>query len=365
MTDLLATGTDGDFPPMVDKLEVAPGFETALGAALGDDLELPEDTDAGAYWADLGPLDINQPLPDGVSSLKTHVRAPGALGRRLSQVGIVENTAQGAVLQSKLKPGQRLVSREGDLWRWDGVVNKADAPTAAAKRLAQRNRLADLRVEREAADRIAADATAAHDTARETVQQATQAEQESRRARRGCDDRLADARRKLAQAEQEAAKRQNRLTALDESKERLGGDLAEWQGRVTEARTGLNGLDPAEALNAEIASVRSQAETLRTELAEAQSHHHGLKRESEARGNRLVAINDELRAWSSRQGNSTRQIEALVTRRDESIKALQELQNMPEHLNAKRSVLMDKIAEAEQIVFENQQTNNIFEALER
>ena len=40
-----------------------------------------------------------------------------------------------------LKPGQRLVSREGDLWRWDGFTVAADAPTGAARRLAERNRL--------------------------------------------------------------------------------------------------------------------------------------------------------------------------------------------------------------------------------
>jgi chromosome segregation protein len=48
---------------------------------------------------------------------------------------------QGAALQPDLRPGQRLVSREGDLWRWDGYTAAADAPTAAATRLAERNRL--------------------------------------------------------------------------------------------------------------------------------------------------------------------------------------------------------------------------------
>src|SRR5262249_13691297 len=40
-----------------------------------------------------------------------------------------------------LKPGQRLVSREGDLWRWDGFAAAAHAPTGAARRLAERGRL--------------------------------------------------------------------------------------------------------------------------------------------------------------------------------------------------------------------------------
>ncbi len=48
---------------------------------------------------------------------------------------------QGAELQKQLKPGQRLVSARGDLWRWDGFIASADAPSVAAQRLAQRNRL--------------------------------------------------------------------------------------------------------------------------------------------------------------------------------------------------------------------------------
>ena len=33
------------------------------------------------------------------------------------------------------------------MWRWDGFVSAADAPSAAAQRLAQRNRLAELDAE--------------------------------------------------------------------------------------------------------------------------------------------------------------------------------------------------------------------------
>lgn len=37
-----------------------------------------------------------------------------------------------------LRPGQRLVSKTGALWRWDGYTASADAPTPAAQRLAQK-----------------------------------------------------------------------------------------------------------------------------------------------------------------------------------------------------------------------------------
>ena len=59
-------------------------------------------------------------------------------------------------MPSELKPGQRLVSLEGDLWRWDGFVSAAEAPTAAARRLVEKNRLGDLEREAEAARQAAA-----------------------------------------------------------------------------------------------------------------------------------------------------------------------------------------------------------------
>ena len=55
-----------------------------------------------------------------------------------------------AGLQAQLKPGQRLVTVEGDLWRWDGYRAWAeDAPSAAALRLEQLNKLEALKQEME------------------------------------------------------------------------------------------------------------------------------------------------------------------------------------------------------------------------
>src|SRR5690606_4591449 len=78
------------------------------------------------------------------------VDAPPQLARRLAQIGLVD-AGDGERLRRHLKPGQRLVSREGALWRWDGFVAATDAPTPAAQRLAQKNRLAELEAEVEAA----------------------------------------------------------------------------------------------------------------------------------------------------------------------------------------------------------------------
>jgi chromosome segregation protein len=105
------------WPPIIDGVSVAKGYEKALGAALGDDLDAPVDPSAPMRWTNSGITEGDPALPQGVESLATHVNAPVELARRLAQIGVVAKES-GAALVSQLKTGQRLVSREGDVWRW-------------------------------------------------------------------------------------------------------------------------------------------------------------------------------------------------------------------------------------------------------
>src|SRR4029079_15390617 len=140
---LLAVETQSMWPPVIDKMTVEKGYEIALGAALGDDLDAPVDQSHAMRWAGAA-IDPSDPaLPEGAQPSAQFVEAPPELSRRLRQIGVVER-AEGARLASLLKPGQRLVSRDGDLWRWDGFAADAHAPTGAARRLAQRRRLSDI-----------------------------------------------------------------------------------------------------------------------------------------------------------------------------------------------------------------------------
>ena len=143
LAKILNAVSGGLFPAVLEQVKVERGFETALGAALGEDLDMPLDRSAPAHWGDMAPDAGDPALPAGARPLIEIVHAPRQLARRLQQVGVVE-AADGPRLQALLKPGQRLVSRDGALWRWDGLTASADAPTPAAQRLAQKNRLAEL-----------------------------------------------------------------------------------------------------------------------------------------------------------------------------------------------------------------------------
>lgn len=129
----ILNAASGDlFPSVLEQISVERGFETALGAALGEDLDVPLDRSAPAHWGESQIQPGDAALPEDIKSLASVVRAPAQLARRLAQIGIVE-AADGRRLQALLAPGQRLVSREGALWRWDGLTASADAPTAAPK----------------------------------------------------------------------------------------------------------------------------------------------------------------------------------------------------------------------------------------
>ena len=138
------------WPPIIDGVTVTKGYEKALGAVLGDDLDAPIDPSAPMRWTNAGATFDDPALPAGVEALAAHVEAPSELARRLAQIGVVAKE-RGAELVSQLKTGQRLVSLEGDVWRWDGFVAAAHAPTGAARRLAERARLVDIENELEQA----------------------------------------------------------------------------------------------------------------------------------------------------------------------------------------------------------------------
>src|SRR5690606_3019221 len=152
------------------------------GAALGEDLEASGDDGAPMHWAGPMPAEGDPALPAGTAALSQFVSGSDLLGRRLAQIGVVDDADAGRRLQPQLKTGQRLVTRQGDLWRWDGFVSAADAVSPAAERLAQRNRLAELDAEVDAARRERNARRAAMEAMAATLEQARAVEKADREA---------------------------------------------------------------------------------------------------------------------------------------------------------------------------------------
>src|SRR5690606_36171270 len=109
LSRIVNAGSNGKFPAIVDTLNVSPGYETALGAALGDDLEASSDGKAPLHWS--GAEAAGDPaLPEGATPLSAFVSGSPLLTRRLDQVGLID-PADASRLVPLLRPGQRLVGK--------------------------------------------------------------------------------------------------------------------------------------------------------------------------------------------------------------------------------------------------------------
>ena len=157
LTKLLAPAHD--WSPIVEEIKVTAGYEQALGAALGDDLDAASDETAPSHWRADRRSGGSRRCRTRRRRSANSSKAPKALRRRLAQIGVVE-AGRGRALQAMLAPGQRLVSKDGDLWRWDGYSVQAGTASAAGARLVERRRLEALKVEVATAEAHAAEAEA-------------------------------------------------------------------------------------------------------------------------------------------------------------------------------------------------------------
>jgi len=344
---LLGPEDGGDWTPLLDEIAVEPGYEPALGAALGDDLAAPADAAAPVHWQALSPYKTPVPLAPGIGALSQWVRGPEALTRRLSQIGVVPDSATGARLQAGLAPGQRLVTRDGDLWRWDGFTAKAEAQTTAAKRLEQRNRLSVLDGLLAGAVETTVAARRAHDESRAQLERATEAERGARGKVAAAFGTLNAARQKQSELAQAAVAVASRLTALEETAERLSAEIAENEAAQSAARTEFEELPDLSAERARLDQLRTDLSQRRLDLAACQSAADRLAREAEARDRRLATIAEEKASWTGRGEETGRHLGELDGRIEATGTEIEELTTRPSALAAAREALAQGIESAE------------------
>jgi chromosome segregation protein len=344
--DLLHPEGEGLFPPLVDAVTVQSGYEAALAAALGDDLQAPLDDTSPHHWRDLGAFDFDATLPAGAKPLSDFVKAPSALSRRLAMTGLVFPD-QGAALQSQLRPGQRLVSARGDLWRWDGFIASADAPSLAAQRLAQRNRLTALEGEAETVRAIRAARFAEYSTAKDAAQAARDALRVAEQQERSAEQALIGAQDQAARAARAAAERASQLASLESEIRRLSQSVEAAEESRASAVTGLEELGDGVQLSQDVADARGKTADARTKASEARGALEALRREGEARARRLATISDEQTRWNVRKTDAQNHVAELARRQEELSGELSTAEQVPEQIAQKRNALLDAIALAE------------------
>jgi len=316
---LAAAPEPGADPPVLSSLHVAAGFETAVGAVFEDELAAPvadsEAAPAGSFWGNLPQIENSAALPEGARPLAEVITAPPALARSLAYAGWVENEEAGRRLQRGLVPGQRLVDRQGRMWRWDGFTRIAPSPSPAAELLRHKSRLIVLAGEIAAGEEIGRAAEQSAIAARTARQRATEADRLMRSKLRTAEAAAAAARSAEAEIARRALMMETRLAAATAAIEAVAPDLAETRAQDQETERELAALpDPAVARAALDATHHATVEARRRE-SDARAALDKLSREVEARRTRLSAIEVEERSWRRRGEGAAGQRAALVERR--------------------------------------------------
>jgi chromosome segregation protein len=344
LAGLVAQARRGGFAPALDAVAPDKGYETALAAALGDDLDAALDPKAPSYW---GGRDAPTPVwPAGATPLAPLIKAPPALAARLAYTALVDR-ADGERLQGALTPGCRLVSREGDLWRWDGFTARAEAPKPAAVRLEQKNRLIEVEAEIE---RLEPTAKAARETLAQAAARLRTAEEALKAARReppALEQKAASARTAMERFEREAARREAHAASLDDVIRRFEAELAELETAVTAAQEAAGGEADGEELTRLLAEARAAAGPAREAAAAARTALDVEVRERDGRTRRLEQAAKDRDDWARRAQAAVKRIDGLDAARRKADAELARVKAQPDTLADRRSQLLDELSVAE------------------
>ena len=315
-------------PPVIDRIRTRDGYEKAVAAALGDDIEAPTDRSAAMFWSGAGAA--TQSLPSGATPLSEFVEAPSELAARLSQCGVAA-AADGARLMAELKPGQRLVSREGHLWRWDGFTRTPDAPVSAAARLEQQARLEAAQKEIEPLQ-----AELAHLTTKLT---------EARDARLAAEEALRGLRQTIAPAQRSLSEAHTRVTEASQASERAamkrdtaGEALARANADLAVVKEALSLMSPQSSaeeestLEARLTEARMGVTRARDAEIEARGQLTDITRGREQAANRRAGLERDVETWTTRAIAAGDRVERLVQRRASAASEAIAAKSRPEEL---------------------------------
>jgi chromosome segregation protein len=327
--DALARALEHGGGAAIASLKAEAGYERALAAALGEDADAAIGGEGARRWQGSESLPNDPALPAGSECIADHASAPAQLLRRLKQVAVVdEDTGQ------PLAVGQRLVTRDGRLRRWDGFV-AVGGGAAAAERLLRANRLAELAGELpgleqavEAASLEREQALAAMEQCRKASEEARTAalaaERDTREAGRAIDAAAATLERIDAQRSSLAQRQSDLEPVLDASREAAGA-----------ADRSLAALPDPAALEHEIEASRTSAAAAAAAVAEKRAEAATKARETAADRERFSAAGREQGEWRKRQADAEQRLGSAVERQTQQAAERSELQKEPAELDAK------------------------------
>ncbi|MDX5930826.1 chromosome segregation protein SMC [Acidiphilium acidophilum] len=325
LTKLLARKFSEENDPVLDRIKVPPGYETALGAAMQNELAVGTRAEAARRWRQLPPIESQHCF----EPLSTVIQGPPELARALDHILLLPDGDDGNAQQSRLAPGETLVSKQGEVWRWDGFTARSGAPGEAGMRLAQRNRLAALQDDLTTATaHAAACRTGLRDTeAAESA--ARRAEDEARRQRKTTEaeiDRARNAKRTLTEAaahlDAQAERQATRAAGAAEANARFAAEYTEIAQQLADVQAESDALGDPRDTAAALDTARHAMQEARRAEAASRKQLDQLVTEAEQRKRRLELVGRERADWQERSRDIAFRLTDLAARITEAKAAL-------------------------------------------
>ena len=333
---------------ILDQLRVAPGYEAALAAALGDDLDAGTDRDAARSWGAADAAKGDPALPAGTSPLAEYVRAPAALARRLAQVAVAESDAG-----QPLAVGQRLVTTDGVMRRWDGFVTRGDGATAT-ERLQRQNRLDALAAERPQVELGVQELQDRRDAAAAKAATLAEAAGTARKALAQADEVRRTALRAADQAQAALDRHRDAAAMFDRRLAEIADAAKEAAETLTAQETALAALPDERLARAALEAEEAATERARTDAGTARDALAAHERTLASLSERQAVVSAEIKSWKARAGEAARRVTEMDKRAEALAAEAAKLADLPAKLAEQRAeaetrqtALRDKVAAAE------------------
>ena len=294
----------------LDQVAAASGYEIALAAALGDDLNasIADAEGEGRFWTGVAVSGISGDARAGATRLSDHVTAPAALAARLQHIWVADSD-DGAPLGL----GERLVTMDGRLRRWDGFVASGDG-AAAAEKLARRNRREELQKLAPAALSAMTQAETALTASNDKL---TALQEEIRSTRAAIDTASAEERqalRALDQAEHARRRAQERRAELTVQIEGITAELTAAQAELATAENERSALPDGAKQQAETQRLQARSDAARGAMQGAHAALSSLDQSLAAARERRAVIRAEITGWQARASEAATRMADMAKR---------------------------------------------------
>ena len=305
--------------PMSDLVAVSDRMELALSLCFAGELSLSYTPSDKGFWRD-GFTASQMTAPKVGTPLSQFVSGNETLLRAISGVAVVDDH-DGASLQNQLAPGQALVSRDGTLWRWDGLVKTAQA-ASDAERIRQRQRVQELTEE-----------LGATTTTRTTTENALQSSEDLCRQTRGERASLLEAVKRLQNEETDARRRAEQAVAALQNARTREVDLQQIRSDALQDRTALMGEvqtdDDISALDQQLEDCENTARACRGALDSAASSEAELAQAIHTATARKIDIARQQQDWQTRLSQTAQRRSEMTARRTAAQQEMDTLSQRP------------------------------------